>query len=94
MDAEHLVDAAHVAVGLAPGHHDYDAVVAACATVGPRAGDRFAYTIRRSKYDADAPDEALATIRADHYGVVHVVLAGLRERRIKCYAVRNDKLPF
>ena len=76
-----------VAVFLPPGHRDRDAVVAACAALGGGGGAR-EYRIHRSKFDADAPDELLASARVDSYGAVEAVVEDLRARRISCYARR------
>ena len=76
-----------VAVFLPPGHRDRDAVVAACALLGGGGGAR-EYRIHRSKFDADAPDELLASARVDSYGAVEAVVEDLRARRISCYARR------
>ena len=83
-----------VAVFLPPGHRDRDAVVAACAALGG-GGDR-EYRIHRSKFDADAPDEILATAKVDSYGAVEAVVEDLRARRISCYARRvvDGEVPF
>ena len=86
-----------VAVFLPPGHRDRDAVVAACATLGGGGGAR-EYRIHRSKFDADAPDELLASARVDSYGAVEAVVEDLRARRISCYARRvvdgDGEVPF
>ena len=76
-----------VAVFLPPGHRDRDAVVAACAALGGGGGAR-EYRIHRSKFDADAPDEVIASARVDSYGAVEAVVEDLRARRISCYARR------
>ena len=76
-----------VAVFLPPGHKDRDALVAACAALGGGGGAR-EYRIHRSKFDADAPDELLASARVDSYGAVEAVVEDLRARRISCYARR------
>ena len=85
-----------VAVFLPPGHRDRDAVVAACAALGGGGGAR-EYRIHRSKFDADAPDELLASARVDSYGAVEAVVEDLRARRISCYARRvvdDGEVPF
>ena len=86
-----------VAVFLPPGHRDRDAVVAACAALGGGGGAR-EYRIHRSKFDADAPDELLASARVDSYGAVEAVVEDLRARRISCYARRvvddGEEVPF
>jgi len=74
-------------VFLPPGHRDRDAVVAACAALGGGGGAR-EYRIHRSKFDADAPDEVIASARVDSYGAVEAVVEDLRARRISCYARR------
>ena len=85
-----------VAVFLPPGHKDRDAVVAACAALG--GGGAREYRIHRSKFDADFPDELLASARVDSYGVVEAVIEDLRARRISCYARRvvdgDGEVPF
>ena len=73
--------------GLRPPAAQRDAVVAACAALGGGGGAR-EYRIHRSKFDADAPDELLASARVDSYGVVEAVVEDLRARRISCYARR------
>ena len=86
-----------VAVFLPPGHRDRDAVVAACAALGGGGGAR-EYRIHRSKFDADFPDELLASARVDSYGAVEAVVEDLRARRISCYARRvvddGGEVPF